>query len=73
MSSRRSNRGDGAKGVNPHEHVAKTSWWIAHAKPEDRDNFMAEANARSIERQRLENAREAKKVSVGIHLWSRKS
>ncbi len=67
MSSRRSNRGDGAKGVNPHEHVAKTSWWVPLSAPSDRANFMAEAAARALERQHLDNIRESKTAT--IHLW----
>lgn len=66
---RRVHRGDGARSVNPNDHVSTESWWTKHAQPEDRDNFMAEARARSIERRRQEDIREGKKSAMGIHLW----
>jgi len=74
MSPRKFHQGDGARSVNPHDHVSKESWWTKHAKPEDRDTFMAEAAARAVARRHAENALEAKRsISAGINLWTRGS
>ncbi len=66
--ARKTHRGDGGRLVNPRDHPVTTSWWTHFAKPEDRSNFMIEAAARSVERQRAEDVKQGQKNQLIRHI-----